>query len=349
MVEFVSVDHSVADQGDRYFLVGVAIEVDNGSEFDRYYFDLVNQFCDRYNIELAHDIIKSRDVLNRVASYDISKASEAVAKGVAQNPAIRRIHICIGWYPKNVEFRWKEKETPGIEFASNILNNYFPIVTLWRYHRSHRHHGNIPSEAWVDNIQGKITKAWKYVGNEFEVNLVPHGDTTYPSLSTADIIAGHLARTLPHDKPLSELEDSAAGQLIKYTDIDGHNTGYVEAESVNETHEDHIVPSYPYSIQGELHFPHPVIFLYDEVFEETHGNVLPETDFHAFARKWAWENAGCVINMQPHRLPSIVRSGDRIVYTSDHRPEVCNKLDELNPTKDIKIMDSSQLVDEMME
>ena len=81
MVEFVSVDHSVADQGDRYFLVGVAVEVDNGSDFDRYYFDLVNQFCDRYNIELAHDIIKSRDVLNRLLVTILVKLVRQLLRG----------------------------------------------------------------------------------------------------------------------------------------------------------------------------------------------------------------------------------------------------------------------------
>lgn len=343
MVEFVSVDASRAEQGNRSFLVGVAVEVSNGSEFDEHYFDLVERFCNRYDIELGHNILKSSDILNRMPAYDIREGTDELVEGLVQNPAIRRIHVTIGWYDEEVELPYKG-EISGMQFANDYLQQYYPIVTLWRYHQEHQSFGNIPDEAWIDNVQGKITKSWKYIGNTFDINLVPHGDSTYPSLSTADIIANHLARTLPHGVPLDELEDHAAGLLIQYS-TEGC---YVAAESVTSEYEDHIVPKFPYSIQGELHFPHPVLFIHDNMFEDAEQEVLPHTDFHAFARKWAQENAGSVVNLQPHRLPSIVKSGDVIVHTDESVPPLCRQLKRLNPTKEIQIIDSDELMAEMM-
>lgn len=345
MVQFVAADASKAEQGNRSFLVGVAIEVSNGGEFDEYYFDLVDSICERYTIDLGHNIVKARDLLNRVPSFSVRDADDTLVKGLVQNPAINRIHVCIGWYDEGVTIAEDSKTTSGIVFANNHLIQYFPVVTLWRYHRVHPDWDDAPKEAWIDNVQGKITKAWKYVGNEFDVNIVPHGDVTYPSLSTADIIANHLARTLPREKPFSELEDAAAGILINY--VNGPRPR-INAESVNEEYSDHIVPKHRYSIQSELHFPHPVLFIYDEMFADFDQGVLPETDFHAYARKWAQENIGCVVSLEPHRLPSIVRSGDRIVYTRGTNPDVCELLRDLNPSKDIEILDSDTLLEEIM-
>lgn len=345
MVEFVATDASKAEQGDRTFLVGVAVEVADGGEFDEYYFNLVEQFCKRYDIELAHNIVKAKTILNRVPSFSVKEADDALVKGLVQNPAIRRIHVCIGWYAERVAVGESDDKISGIQFANSHLMHYYPIVTLWRYHRDHPDWSSVPAEAWIDNVQGRITKSWKYVGNEFDLNLVPHGDITYPSLSTADIVANHLARTLPRSKPFKDLEDSAAGILIDYVD-GGHPR--ITAESVNEEYKDHIVPKHRYSIQGELYFPHPVTFIHDNIFSDFDQGVLPETDFHAYARKWAQENAGSVVSLEPHRLPAIVRSGDRIVYTRGTEPEVCELLRDLNPSKEIEILDSDALLNEVM-
>jgi len=51
----------------------------------------------------------------------------------------------------------------------------------------------------LDGIQGKITKAWKFVGkNADTVNIVPHGDQTYPCISLCDLICGYIGKTVGH-------------------------------------------------------------------------------------------------------------------------------------------------------
>lgn len=346
MAQFVAADASSADRGHVYFNVGVAIEIQDGSEFDEHYNRVVSDFCEEYDIDLAHHIIKTDDVLNRVPSYAISEASDQLVEDLLQNPAIERIHACIGWFDDTPEMDWRDDEMSGIKFAKSYLAQMFPVVSLWRFHDYYsRKYSNdsIPQDAWIDQVQGKIVSSWKYVGNQFDVSMVPHGDITYPSLSTADIIAGQLSRTLPTDRTLDQLHKAAYG----YLNSQANEHIEIEADFVNEENRDHIVPDYPYSIQSELYYPHPVLFLYDEVFRDFDQDVLPYTDFHAFARKWAWERAGCVVKLQPHQLPSLVRDGDQIVYTDRSDTEVCSLLKELNPTKNVELVSSSELITQM--
>lgn len=347
MTEFVAVDASKHQSDAGVYLVGVALEIEDGSAFDEYYFEQVGEFSDEYDFESGNDIIKSSDVQNRVPSFHITDAVDDIISRLANNPAIRNIHITIGWYDESVTIGKGGDEITGIRYTDDFLSQFFPVVTLWDYHRNTADWDTAPTEAWLDNIQGKITKAWKYVGNQFELSIVPHGDSTYPSLSTADVIANNLARTLPKDKEYSELASAAHGTLTgEYIDRSGPR---VNAESVCENHEhaDHIIPTHRYSIQSELHFPHPVMFLYDDIFSSFDREVLPQTDFHAYARKWAQENAGCVVKMEPHRLPSVVRSGDHIVYTSGTETEVPNLLKDLNPSKSIHLLSSDDFLEEV--
>jgi len=347
MVEFVAVDASDTDRGGVYFNVGIVLEISGGSEFDEHYNEVVADFCDEYDIKLAHHIIKNEDVLNQVPSYAISEATDDLVEDLLQNPAIESLYACIGWFDENVSLAWDQDEVRGIEFAKNRLSNTFPIIALWKFHKYFRYEqrrANLPTEAWVDNVQGKIMGAWKYIGNEFDIQMVPHGDTTYPSLSTADILAGQLARTLPADRSLDELHKAAYG----YLDSNSADSIEVEAEYVNEENRDQIVPDFPYSIQTELFYPHPVLFFHDEVFAEIDQDVLPYTDFHAYARRWARDKAGCVVKLQPHQLPSLVRDGDKIVYTKRSNPEICRLLQELNPTKSISVTSSEDFINQIL-
>ncbi|MCD2200634.1 hypothetical protein LPA44_12095 [Halobacterium sp. KA-4] len=347
MAEFVAVDASKHQDDDGVYLVGVALEVSSGSNFDEYYFEQVSDFVDEYDIELGHNTIKSSDVQNRVPTFEITKAVDDIIERLANNPAIKNIHITVGWFKDDVVIGEGGKEISGIRYTDDYLSQFFPIITLWDFHRNTADWDDVPDEAWLDNVQGKITKAWKYVGNQFDLKIVPHGDSTYPSLSTADLISNNLARTLPKNKDYDELPSAAHGTVTgEYIDSSGPR---VNAESVSENHEnsDHIVPTHRYSIQSELHFPHPAMFIYDDIFSGFDQRVLPQTDFHAYARKWAQDNAGCVVKMEPHRLPSVVRSGDHIVYTRGTDADVPKLLRDLNPSKDIHILSSDDFLEEM--
>jgi hypothetical protein len=181
------------------------------------YFDKVRRFVSEYQIELPFPILKSRTVVENLPSYGMKEGMDSLLSDLVQNPAISRINVSIGWYENEVDLEFKNSEDGvmrGIDFASNYLSQYFNVVALWRYHRSHNR--ELAPTALVDNIQGHITKAWQYCGNEFDMNLVPHGDLTYPSISTADIIAYNLSAFLSghKDTKFTNFPDLAEDYLI---------------------------------------------------------------------------------------------------------------------------------------
>jgi len=349
MVEFVSADSTLVDYGDKAFLIGVTLEVDNGTDFDEYYFDTISAFGEEHDIEFAFPVAKSEYLLRQIPGYKIRDGTEELAKELLLNPAIRRLHITVGWFDQEqVEIADRGETMSGIRFLNNHLQQYFPIVSLYDYYHEHRQHGGIPNEAWVDSVQGKITKAWYEMGKQFNLNVVPHGDTTYPSIATADYIANHLKRTLPRSKDLGQMATAAKGWALgkrEEADKVESETAYIESNSINESDADTIVPDYAHRIKGEQHYPHPVMFVYDDTFEYLDNDVLPKTDFHSYARQWAQEKSGCVVNFRADRLPDIVQTGDRIVFTSEEVPNVCRQLQRLNPSKDIDLMTSEGLIE----
>lgn len=340
MSETVAVDATTPPGDDSLFLLGVAIEIDDRTKFNEWYFEFVDEFCEANGIETPFRVIKSKTVVDELPSFEIADGMETLATGLLENPYISRINVAIGWYANEVTLAFSGQELSGIEFVKQHLQNYFEILTLWRYHQSHEY--GLASEALVDEAQGHITKAWKYVGNEFDLRMVPHGDRTYPPISTADILAYLLGRIMPNDAPFVEYEKPARVWLLK--NRNQRTEPYVSVDLVNERYTDHIVPELPYTISEELHYPHPVLFLHDTVLSGNDTQILPETDIHAFARNWAFENDGCVVGFHKNRVPAIVKDGDQIVYTRGSDSEQAEVFDDLHPTKDLRILDSNELV-----
>lgn len=350
MSELVAVDTASPPGGEQYFLVGVVIEISDRDEFQDHYFDVVSSFVEKHGLEVPFQVIKSRTAVERLPSYQIRDGMDGLAEDLIRNPGISRINVSIGWYGTDVELEFKsDSENPfnGNTFASNYLSQYFNIVALWRYHRCHEH--DLARDALVDNIQGHVTKAWKYCGNSFNIDMVPNGDLTYPSLSTADIIAYNLAGFLSghEEDKFTEFPELAEDYLINRRSWD--TQPYIKAEAVNERYTDHIVPTLPYTIQDPLHYPHPVLFVHDEILSGDEKEMLTRSDFHAIARKWAYEHDGCVVNLKTDRLPQIAKNDDTIVYTRGTDPSIPRLLQGLHPTKELEVIDSNDLIQQLMD
>jgi hypothetical protein len=342
--DHVAVDASKPVNDDRLYNLGIAIEVSDNAEFEEYYFEKVGEFCDEYNIDLPFNVIKGELLGDRLPSYEYTEAISDLSEKLVKNPAISRIHMCLGWYSDDVSLPFQSGNTiSGIQFASNHLSQYFPVVTLWRYHYSNDY--SLPEVAYVDNVQGKITKSWKYVGKQFELNLIPNADITYPSVSTADILSYNISSLLPNDKPFSELKNIAGSWLInnKNTSTDP----YVDDEAVNSNFSDHIVPEYGYNIKPEIHHPNPTVYVVDDIFGDVDGEI-EKTGIHAMARKYAYENRGCVVNVHAPTLPASINDGDVILYTRGSDVDRAELYGGLDPSMSIKVIESSDIEDELL-
>jgi hypothetical protein len=84
------------------------------------------------------------------------------------------------------------------------------------------------------------------------------------------------------------------------------------------------------------------LFVYDEVLSD--NQILPETDFHAYCRKWALEREGSVVTWQQDRIPAIIYDDDVVVYTKGTDSSPIELLQELNPTREFDVMESGELL-----
>jgi len=343
MVNFVAADAAQADRGTHFFNIGVLLEISGGSEFDEHYFETTEQICRKYDIDTQFRVLKSNDVLKQTPSYDIPAAREEMIEGILSNPALRHVYITIGYYQEEVKPPWYDGKKKGSTFAKGWMAQLFEIFTLWRY-SEYRYDHKRPDDAWVDDISGKICRSWSYVNNDYNLSIAPHGDRTYPSLSSADMMAGFLSRTLPVDKSLSEIPGATYGTIMGIADDNGIDLD-LEVEVITSDYEDDIVPHYPYQIGGNLHYPHPVLFVYSDDFESSPGKVLSGTDFYSHVKKWAFENRGCFKIMQEREFSNNVRTGDAIAYTAEDPPEVCKSLVRLNQNKEIDLLSAEELAD----
>jgi hypothetical protein len=349
MADIISVDTTSPPGGDQMFLVGVAVEINDLEEFRAHYFNTIREFLSDHDVQLPFPVIKSRTILENLPSYSMRDHMSELVADLIENPEISRINVSIGWYGEeiNLEYKSGEEPTHGASFTSNVLSQYFEIVTLWRYHRSHNH--DRATKAFVDNTSGKITPAWKYCGMEFDLDLIPNGDLTYPSLSTADIIAYNLATFLAghEENKFTEFPQLAEDYIINRRNWE--TQPYIKAEAVNERYTDHIVPTLPYGIQDFIHYPHPALFFHDTILTGGDRSMLSRTDLHGAARKWAYENEGCVVNLKAERLPNTVKNEDVIVYTKGTDPKLPELLQDLHPTKDIAVLNSDELVEQLLD
>lgn len=286
-------------------------------------------------------MIKTGDITNNLSSFKIGSGLDWLATQLVANPYISRITVTIGWYTDSVDIGTGEMH--GIKFASKFLHQYFPIVTLWR----HREENQVPvsRDALVDNVTGRITDCWKEVGNDFNLRLVPSGDETYPSLSTADILANKLRNQLPEKRSFKAYEGIAYRWLKN--NADEGNEPYIVSCSVNEEHATNIVPRYRYNIHSELHYPHPVVFIQDDVLSDAERPVLRSTGLYSTTKRYAYRNNGCVARLDINEWPYAVQSGDVLVHTSDIASSVLHHLEALSPHLDISIYGGPEFLNEM--
>ena len=340
MEPVVAVDAASKSSGNQRCLIGVAIVLNDVAEFRQHYVEVVDDFYDEYGIERENEVIKSDHLSRNIPSYELGDARETIGYDILDTESIDRINTTVCWYESHVD-------TPigsfnGGQFVNNFVKSYFPVVTLWRYHRSQRDYD--PTEtAILDSFSGKITKSWKYVGNTFDLTVVPKGDLIYPELSAADIIASALSGILPDDEPYSEYDRHVDGWLLnRLPDTDNQ---YVETDLINHQSNDwvidHIKP-HKYDVRPHLSYPHPVIFVEESVLSGKDREAIDRSQLMGYLCNVARSRGGCVTKFDVETFPFTVRDGDYVVY-NPVRPEKARTLQNLHPQKDLTLVDASDV------
>lgn len=332
--EAIAVDASGSNRGDSYFLVGTALHFTDLDRFRKHYMEVATSFCDRFNIDTPFPVLKSKHLGDRIPSYDIRDAHDRIINELLASDAIRTVYVTITYVDERVNYL--AKEMSGIDFTASVLSQYYPIVPLWRFHYRNRDYIRC-REASLDGVQGKITKAWSYVGHEFDLRIVPHGDHTYPEISTCDLISNFLSKVLPRDEPFREY----AG--ISIASLKDRTSAFVDAEIVDKTFKDHFVPTFPHELKMEQHFPHPTFFLYDKIYKDK--EIVLESDFGAVLRKTALSAEGSVCNLSFRRHAAALKDGDTMIYTEGSDPAEVLQLQQLNFTKQIDVVSTTEFLE----
>jgi hypothetical protein len=280
---FIASDPGRVRRGNRLTLHGAAIEFKEYQDFRNHYFKVVKEVCEKYNVKRISTITKFEDLIKLAPSYDLSDVVKELVTSLLSHNSVKEIHVCTTYLNEPVR-TWKGSMLPT-PFADKILSQYYPIVPIWRfYYDETRNIKYKPDNIILDDFQGKITKAWKFLGKEYEISTIPHGDCCYPALSTCDLLCSLIKISFP-SLYIGDIKQS----LI---DLDVGDA-YITAEFIGNKHEDFegIVPTLPYRLRTEQHYPHPIVFI--------HGNTENKNKFKvsdAFREtlEFAEAKGGCV-------------------------------------------------------
>lgn len=340
MTAVVAVDAASKGSGRNRCLIGTVLEVEDVSKFRSHYEHSIRAWYDDYGIDRENTVIKSDHVSRRLPSYEIADARNELQRRLLDTECINRIHVTICWHEDSVRTPLGQQQ--GGEFVNRFVKAYFPVVALWQYHRSERRYNPVTT-AKVDSFGGKITKAWKYVGNEFDLEIVPKGDLTYPEISTADLISSALEGILPDDEPYTEYKRISEGWLLNR--LPDTENQFVETKLLShrssDSEIDHVKP-YKYDIKPHLQYPHPVIFLDETVLSGKEREAIDRSQLLGYLCNEARERGGCVTKLDVENFPFVVRDGDCIVYNPVD-PSRSETLRNLHPNEDITLVDATEL------
>lgn len=184
-------------------------------------------------------------------SFEIHEyIDDLVESTLKKTKDIDYVYITNSSTKRKIRFPWEmNKEISGISFIETTLAQYYPIVPIWRYYyQTNRKIENVI----IDGISGKITKAWKHIGdNTKNLFVVPHGDQTHYCLSFCDILCTYIHLNL---------------REIKYDKIKELFTPFIDnknifSEYVSDKLLDFIVPQFPHSIKPSTHYLHPLYLI----------------------------------------------------------------------------------------
>jgi|GEM_PF-1948115 len=343
MDKTVAVDAAKKSSGDHRYLIGVAVELSDLEEFRRHYCQTVREWYREWGIARTNEVIKSDHLSRNLPSYRLADARDELQRKILDTTSINRINICLCWHQARVDTPLNEMG--GGKFINQFVKPYFPAVTLWQYHRSQRSY-TPATEAMVDSFSGKITKSWKYVGNKFNISIIPKGDQTYPELSAADLISAALSNVLPDTTDPEECERIANGWILERlpdTDEQYAETRVLSEDSNNWVIE-HLKP-HKYDVRPHLHYPHPVFYVDEKVLSGKEREAIDRSQLFGYLCNVARDRGGCVTKLEPGSFPFTVRDGDYIVY-NPVSPDRAQTLQSLHPQVSVSTVSALDVTSE---
>ena len=335
-------------------MVAVTLEINNIKEFRRSYFEILEEFCEEHDMNTCYPVIKSDDLKNNIPGFKFSRVREELITRLFDIDEIENVHVTFGYHPEEVilfkRAEEKSREVSGGKFLNSYLFNYFPLVGIWSYlnYKDNRDFIDKENVVRIDGISGKITKAWKDVGNHFEkIEIIPKGDETYPELSWVDLVSNYIARTLPYSSTFENEEEGINFEPIPIYDYTNEHDIYSSYEFVNSDHDDMIVPDFTHPIKGQIFYPHPIFYIvYGSSIKK---DFITQTNFYERLKEVAFENGGCVKFIGLSRDIGNICDGDVMVTVnaSSDQLEELETISKMNWNKEIEIVEYDEIIEKI--
>lgn len=325
--KFICADSSIAVKGKFKELIGVAIEFENYNDFKDLYFKELDRCNKKYGLDTNKKIIKSNDIKQRVPAYSIHEyINDLVETIIKKNKSINRIYVTNSHTLQTIRLPWEDEDITGINFIETILSQYYPIIPVWRYY--FKTNGDAKTVI-LDGINGKITKAWKHIGQSADtIYIVPQGDETHPCLSFCDIVCTYLNFNL---------------RTITYSEIEKllHSTApkeKINTEFISDALLEFIVPQAPHSIKTSTHYLHPLYLMITKESELKH--IIKESEISDMIHRLAEAKGGssfyCDLKGEDF---NILKNGDSIICLDSESYNKVETIMKFSPTKQISLYD----------
>lgn len=316
----VAADSGIIRRGKFVNLTGVAVEIEGQSEFREHYFEIMENFYNKYNISLPRSVLKTEDIIKQIPSYNLHEAHIELTENLLKIGNIKRINVTNTILLEKVNTL--KGPIDGLDFLKT-LQSYYPIIPVWRYYWN-----NVDTAGHValDGISGRITKAWKFIGKRAEkINIVPYGDLTYPCISLCDLICGYLGKTVNHIDAKEIFEQLKA-----------KTSAFVKSEFIGDTDIEYLASEYPHSLKTERHFPHPLILIHKS--KDIDNKIVRETDFFQSLLNFAGKEGGSVSFEDLVNQQVALQKGDCLICLDEEGYSKMKFVERLNPSREIKVL-----------
>jgi len=325
---------------DKLDLIGIAIQFDNYDIFKKHYIKTKKDICKEYSLDIPYHVIKFQDLQKRAPSYNLSEILGHLVKELLKNSSIKEIHACkTFWTEKFTSPRKDKKEFSGIDFADKILSQYYTLVVTWRMYKTedrttmYPYH---PKKVLIDDFTGDLTECWKFVGKQYELSIVPHGDITYPPISLCDLLASCIRIEGIIDKK----------EIYNFLKENSFKDTYVTSEFVGCDNPDAkaIIPKLPYPMRTENHYPHPIIFIYKGKLDKQYQHRIENSVFFRKVLEYAENLRGCATFFDEELHTKILKSNDLFICIDDKSKEDIEEILFLNGKSDIGILSTEEFL-----
>lgn len=305
-------------------LIALAIAVDDRSEFNTKYREILNRESEEYDILIKRPVLKTHELEDSSTEWQYDSITTDFVAELLEIDCISNIHIIITTLVRQTAPAYEETEDGkaylGPQKIEDKITSYYNLISVWDYMDEYSDAPWGTTNVLLDDFGGKDNIPWRRLGKgSDELRVIPQGDNTYPILSLADLTMDYIK-----DNVDEWSEEEIQTELEGVTPDD---SAFVNTKSLDSEQEiEEIVPISRHSIERSHHYPHPIICI-------SRGNIsknrLKRYDIFHEASEYAYENSGCVKFFDEGEDRHLLGNEDYIVCIDD-KTENYEKYTRLN-------------------